>query len=74
MSETIKYLLEDSKAPKFWYNINSDLPSPPPPPLHVNNSHPTPPSCLIEFPTLGANGVQWGPMGSKNRKNQDFHE
>ena len=40
MSDTVKYLLEDSKAPRYWYNINADLPSPPPPPLHPGTKQP----------------------------------
>ena len=33
MTDSIKYILEENKLPKTWYNINADLPSPPPPPL-----------------------------------------
>ena len=29
MSETVKYLLEESRLPKEWYNIVVDLPRPP---------------------------------------------
>ena len=43
MSDTVKYFLEESKAPKFWYNINADLPSPPPPPLHPGTKQPAGP-------------------------------
>ena len=43
MSDSIKYLLEENKAPKFWYNINADLPSPPPPPLHPGTKQPAGP-------------------------------
>ncbi len=28
MSDKTKYLLEESKMPKTWYNIASDLPKP----------------------------------------------
>ena len=28
MTDTIKYLLEENKMPKFWYNIAADLPKP----------------------------------------------
>jgi tryptophan synthase beta chain len=34
MSDTTKYVLDDSRLPRRWYNIVADLPSPPPPPLH----------------------------------------
>jgi len=43
MTDSIKYILEESKAPKTWYNINSDLPSPPPPPLHPGTKQPAGP-------------------------------
>ena len=43
MSDSIKYFLEESKAPKFWYNINADLPTPPPPPLHPGTKQPAGP-------------------------------
>ena len=34
MSSRIKYLLPESKMPRFWYNIAADLKNPPSPPLH----------------------------------------
>src|SRR3990170_4922713 len=34
MADTVKYLLDESRIPKVWYNIMADLPSPPPPVLH----------------------------------------
>ena len=43
MTDTIKYLLEENKLPKTWYNINADLPSPPPPPLHPGTKKPAGP-------------------------------
>ena len=30
MSTPTKYLLQESQLPKFWYNIQADLPQPPP--------------------------------------------
>ena len=46
MPESIKYILEESKLPKTWYNINADLPSPPPPPLHPGRLDPLGPDDL----------------------------
>ena len=46
MSETIKYLLDESHIPKFWYNILADLPSPPPPVLHPGTLKPIGPDDL----------------------------
>ena len=34
MSTQTKYLLQESQLPKFWYNIQADLPAPLPPVLH----------------------------------------
>ena len=46
MSETIKYLLDESRIPKFWYNLMADLPSPPPPVLHPGTLEPVGPDDL----------------------------
>ena len=46
MSDTIKYLLDESRLPKFWYNIAADLPSPPPPVLHPGTLLPIGPDDL----------------------------
>jgi tryptophan synthase beta chain len=34
MGTQYKYLLDESRIPKAWYNINADLPVPPAPVLH----------------------------------------
>ena len=34
MSESVKYLLDENRMPKYWYNLVADLPAPPPPVLH----------------------------------------
>ena len=55
MTDSIKYILEENKLPKTWYNINADLPSPPPPPLHPGTKqhagpdHFAPNDCIINF-------------------------
>ncbi len=46
MSETVKYLLDESHLPKFWYNIAADLPSPPPAVLHPGTKQPVGPDDL----------------------------
>ena len=46
MSEQIKYLLDESRMPKAWYNIAADLPVPLPPPLHPGTLQPLAPSDL----------------------------
>jgi tryptophan synthase beta chain len=46
MTETVKYLLEESRMPKFWYNLVADLPKPPPPVLHPGTLQPIGPEDL----------------------------
>lgn len=40
MNETVKYLLDESRIPKFWYNLVADLPAPPPQVLHPGTKQP----------------------------------
>jgi tryptophan synthase beta chain len=46
MSDTIKYLLDESRIPKAWYNLAADLPTPPPPVLHPGTLQPVGPDDL----------------------------
>ncbi len=46
MSDSIKYVLDESRIPKHWYNIMADLPSPPPPVLHPGTKQPVGPDDL----------------------------
>ncbi|HTM33715.1 MAG TPA: TrpB-like pyridoxal phosphate-dependent enzyme [Vicinamibacterales bacterium] len=46
MGETVKYLLDESRIPKAWYNLMADLPSPPPPVLHPGTLKPVGPDDL----------------------------
>ena len=46
MADSIKYVLEESRIPKSWYNIMADLPSPPPPVLHPGTMKPVGPDDL----------------------------
>jgi tryptophan synthase beta chain len=46
MSDAIKYVLDESRIPKSWYNLLSDLPSPPPPVLHPGTLQPIGPDDL----------------------------
>ncbi len=51
MSEEIKYVLDESRLPKFWYNIAADLPKPVPPVLHPGTKQPVTPADLeVIFP------------------------
>src|SRR5512137_1344284 len=46
MSDTIKYVLDESRIPKFWYNLQADLPKPLPPVLHPGTLQPIGPDDL----------------------------
>jgi tryptophan synthase beta chain len=41
-----KFVLDESRIPRSWYNIAADLPSPPPPPLHPGTGQPIGPGDL----------------------------
>jgi predicted alternative tryptophan synthase beta-subunit len=43
MSMQTKYLLNESQMPKFWYNIQADLPKPLPAVLHPGTLQPVGP-------------------------------
>ncbi len=46
MSNQSKYLLEESQMPRFWYNIQADLPKPAPAVLHPGTLQPVGPDDL----------------------------
>ena len=46
MSDTIKYLLDETRIPKAWYNIVADFPQPPAPPLNPGTGQPIGPEAL----------------------------
>jgi tryptophan synthase beta chain len=46
MSTPTKYLLDESRMPRHWYNIMADLPVPPAPPLHPGTLQPVGPDDL----------------------------
>lgn len=46
MSEQVKYLLDEQHLPRFWYNINADLPVPLDPVLHPGTHQPITPDDL----------------------------
>ena len=51
MSEQHKFILDESKLPKAWYNINADMPVPPQPVLHPGTMQPVTPDFLaVLFP------------------------
>jgi tryptophan synthase beta chain len=46
MSDQVKYLLDETRIPKDWYNIIADLPRPPEPVLHPGTLQPIGPADL----------------------------
>ena len=51
MSDQHKFMLDENKLPKAWYNINADLPVPPQPVLHPGTMQPVTPDFLsVLFP------------------------
>ncbi len=51
MNERTKYILDESRLPKAWYNINADMPIPPEPVLHPQTLEPVTPEFLsVLFP------------------------
>jgi len=46
MNESVKYLLDESRIPRHWYNLVADLPKPPPPVLHPGTLKPVGPDDL----------------------------
>lgn len=51
MSDSVKYLLDESKLPRAWYNINADIPVAPQPVLHPGTLEPVTPDFLsVLFP------------------------
>jgi len=45
-SQRTKFVLDEDRIPRAWYNIAADLPSPPPPPLHPGTRQPIGPDDL----------------------------
>ena len=46
MADNVKYVLDETRIPKRWYNLVADLPSPPPPVLHPGTKQPIGPDDL----------------------------
>ena len=46
MNDTVKFLLDETRLPRHWYNLVADLPTPPPPPLHPATFQPLGPDDL----------------------------
>ncbi len=51
MADRTRFLLDEAKIPKAWYNINADMPVPLAPPLHPTTLEPVTPDFLsVLFP------------------------
>jgi tryptophan synthase beta chain len=52
-SDETKIVLRESEVPQHWYNINPDLPSPLPPPIHPGTGQPLGPQDLAPIFPMG---------------------
>lgn len=51
MSEQTRFRLSETDLPRFWYNVNADMPVPPAPVLHPQTKEPVTPDFLsVLFP------------------------
>jgi tryptophan synthase beta chain len=50
MAERVKIVLDEEEIPKYWYNIQPDLPSPLDPPLMPNGEVAGPKDLIPFFP------------------------
>ena len=51
MSDRSRFLLDENRIPKAWYNVNADMPTPPTPVLHPGTMEPVTPEFLsVLFP------------------------
>jgi tryptophan synthase beta chain len=46
LTDKTRFILDEDRIPRAWYNIAADLPSPPPPPLHPGTGQPIGPGDL----------------------------
>jgi tryptophan synthase beta chain len=46
LTDRTRFILDEDRIPRAWYNIAADLPSPPPPPLHPGTGQPIGPGDL----------------------------
>src|SRR5207247_7497275 len=58
MADTVKYLIDETRIPKVWYNLAADLPSPPPPPLHPGTLQPVGPDDLAPLFSMALIGQE----------------
>jgi tryptophan synthase beta chain len=67
MSQNTRYLLAADEIPREWYNLASDLPSLPPPPLNPGTGQPVGPDELAPIFPMGlilqeVSGDRWIPI------------
>ena len=53
MSDAVKFVLDEARIPKHWYNLVADLPRPLPPPLHPGTRKPIGPDDLAPIFPMG---------------------
>ncbi len=64
MSDTVKYVLDESRLPEAWYNLVADLPEPPPPVLHPGTGQPVGPDDLAPLFPLRSSSRRSRPIAS----------
>ena len=64
---TTKFLLDESKMPKHWYNIAADLPAPAPPVLHPGTLQPVGPGRPGAAVPDGADHAGGSPPSARSR-------
>jgi tryptophan synthase beta chain len=68
MDDRTKYVLDEDRIPRAWYNIVADLPTPPPPVLHPGTGQPIGPGDLAPlFPMELIKQVVSTDRGSASR-------
>lgn len=72
MAEGVKYVLDETRLPRHWYNLTADLPTPPPPVLHPGTLEPVGPDDLAPlFPKVPSDR---GPRRLRNVPGVVTHE
>ncbi|HEX9006428.1 MAG TPA: TrpB-like pyridoxal phosphate-dependent enzyme [Bacteroidota bacterium] len=61
VSERTRFLLDETRIPKAWYNINADMPVPPQPVLHPVTLEPVTPDFLSVLFPMGIIGQEVSP-------------
>ena len=70
LTERTRYILDEDRIPRSWYNIAADLPSPPPPPLNPGTGQPIGPGDLA--PLFPMELIKWHPPRPATRTDKSL--